>query len=71
MERNNAALAAVVENFPTITLMDAYTLLNNYPAATSDGRHWGAVGDLWQARPEIGVGEFALTDAMFHHWSQE
>ena len=62
-------VTAVVKSFPSVRLFDVYPVFNHHPAASPDGRHWGAVGKTWDLRPEVGVVEFAATDAMFHSWS--
>lgn len=49
--------------------MDVYPVFNSHPAATPDGRHWGAIGHTWDPRPEVGIAEFAASDAAFHSWS--
>jgi len=56
-------------SFPAFTYFDAYSTLNSIPMASSDGRHWGALGTVNHERPQLGVGEFALMDKLFLHWS--
>ena len=56
-------------SFPAFTYFDAYSTLNSIPMASSDGRHWGALGTIYHERPQLGVGEFALMDRLFLHWS--
>ncbi|GAA5825876.1 hypothetical protein JCM5353_004533 [Sporobolomyces roseus] len=70
LEPHNAALQDLLAtSFPTFTYFDAYSTLNSIPMASSDGRHWGALGTIHHERPQLGVGEFALMDKLFLHWS--
>ncbi|KAI5478723.1 hypothetical protein MNV49_004648 [Pseudohyphozyma bogoriensis] len=59
----------VVESIPGLTYFDVYSTFNNHPGASSDGRHWGAIGAYGESRPELGVTEYALADAMFSSWA--
>lgn len=68
MEGNNVALLEQLPLHPRLTPFDVYPLFDSYPAATPDGRHWGAIGHVSDTRPDMGAVEFALLDAMWYAW---
>ncbi|KAK4057471.1 hypothetical protein OIO90_001540 [Microbotryomycetes sp. JL221] len=69
LERMNAGLQLLVKDqFPRIQYMNLYPLFDAQPGSSPDGRHWGAQGHTYDARPSIGIVEHQAFQALFHHW---
>ncbi|KAM0790388.1 hypothetical protein ACM66B_003270 [Microbotryomycetes sp. NB124-2] len=68
LEPLNAALAELVAQYPRVNFMPLYPLFDSQPGSTPDGRHWGAQGHTYDARPAMGIVEHHFFQALFHSW---
>ncbi|GAA5935213.1 hypothetical protein JCM1841_006446 [Sporobolomyces salmonicolor] len=71
LEPVNAAFLELLEDFPSITALDAYPIYNANMLASEDGRHYERLtSNLEWTKPEEGSMAFALTDLVFEGWRQ-